>query len=34
VDQKTNEIYTYWGSGWNTIRLLRTLPATGGQLKD
>jgi hypothetical protein len=27
--RKTDEIYTYWGSGWATIGLLRTLPAQG-----
>lgn len=28
--KKTDEIYTYWGSGWATIGLLRTLPAPEG----
>jgi hypothetical protein len=27
--RKTDEVYTYWGSGWATIGLLRTLPAKG-----
>jgi hypothetical protein len=27
-DARTDDVYTYWGSGWATIGLLQTLPAS------